>query len=247
MTLDFWTLGFQTVNVVILVWLLQHFFWRPVSAMIEERRSTTETALAEAKAAQDKAAAALDEVARTRAGFGTERAAILATAQAEAEQVRTATLDDATRKAADVAAMAKMSIDRDRAKAESAWSDGASKLAVDIAGRLAGRLVGGPVGTAFLEWLLTSIRALPDEVRRAAAADGATLEAVSAVPLDPAEQDHCRSLIGEAFGARPRITFRSDQALIAGFELHGPHFVVENSWRADLGKISQDIDHVSQR
>jgi len=29
MTIDWWTLGLQTVNVAILVWLLQRFFWRP--------------------------------------------------------------------------------------------------------------------------------------------------------------------------------------------------------------------------
>ena len=96
MTLDPWTLGFQTVNVVVLVWLLQHVFWRPVSAMIAERRSTTEAALARAKATQDKATAALDDVVRTRAGFGEERDAILATAHAEADKARATTLDDVT-------------------------------------------------------------------------------------------------------------------------------------------------------
>ena len=34
MTIDWWTLGIQAVNVVILVWLLGRFFWRPVAAMI---------------------------------------------------------------------------------------------------------------------------------------------------------------------------------------------------------------------
>ena len=39
MTIDWWTLGIQTVNVVILIWLLGRFFWRPVAAMIEQRRA----------------------------------------------------------------------------------------------------------------------------------------------------------------------------------------------------------------
>ena len=28
MTIDWWTLGLQTINVAILVWLLKRFFWR---------------------------------------------------------------------------------------------------------------------------------------------------------------------------------------------------------------------------
>ena len=73
------------------------------------------------------------------------------------------------------------------------------------------------------------------------AANNAALEAVSATPLDPADQERCRGLIGEAFGARPPIAFKTDPALIAGLELHGPHFVVRNSWRADLARILADL------
>ena len=31
MTFDWWTLGLQTVNILILVWLLQRFFWTPIA------------------------------------------------------------------------------------------------------------------------------------------------------------------------------------------------------------------------
>ena len=49
MTIDWWTLGIQTVNVVILIWLLERFFWRPVAAMIEQRRATAQRILDEAE------------------------------------------------------------------------------------------------------------------------------------------------------------------------------------------------------
>lgn len=241
MKIDWWTLGFQAVNVVILVWLLQRFFWRPVAAMIEQRRSTTEKALADAKAAQDKAAAALADVATTRAGFAREHDAILAAAHAEADTARKATLDDAAKEAAahTAAAQATLAIEHDAA--EAAWSGRASQLAVQIAGRLAARLQGAAVNTAFLDWLLSSIRALPAPARQAASAEVGGIEAVSAGPLEPAEQDRYRSLIAEAFGAKPQLTFKADPALIAGIELHGPHFALNNSWRADLGDILRDM------
>ena len=35
MTIDWWTLGLQAVNVAVLIWLLGRFFWKPVAAMIE--------------------------------------------------------------------------------------------------------------------------------------------------------------------------------------------------------------------
>ena len=62
---------------------------------------------------------------------------------------------------------------------EEAWSDRAAQLAVDIAGRLAARLHGDAVSTAFLDWLVRGYRALPPEPQRSVAA----LEAVSPAPL----------------------------------------------------------------
>ena len=247
MTIDWWTLGFQAVNVVILVWLLQRFFWRPVAAIIEQRRGATEKALADAKAAGDKAAAALADVATTRAGFAKEHDAILAAAHAEADTARKATLDDAAREAAAHTAAAQATLATEHDAAEAAWSDRASQLAVQIAGRLAARLQGAAVDTAFLDWLLSSIRALPAPARQAASNEAGGIEAVSAVQLETAEQDRYRSLIAKAFGAEPHLTFKADPGLIAGIELHGPHFALSNSWRADLGEIRKDIKNASGR
>src|SRR5271167_995647 len=99
MTIDWWTLGIQTVNVVILVWLLGRFFWRPVAGMIEQRRATAQRTLTEAEAKRSEATAALAEIARTRAGFAQEREAILTAAHEAAEQARTARLAEAAKAA----------------------------------------------------------------------------------------------------------------------------------------------------
>ncbi|MDB5415040.1 MAG: atpF [Rubritepida sp.] len=243
MTIDWWTLGIQTINVAILVWLLGRFFWRPVAAMIEQRRNVAQTMLKEAEAGQNKAAAALTDIEKTRAGFSAERDAILAAARDEAAKAATSRLAEEATAAAGREAAARAAIAQDRADAEKAWARSAASLATDIAGRLAGRLDGTAVRAAFLDWLLQGIRALPETVRQAAAAEGAGLLATTATPLDPAEQDRCRALIGEAFGSAVEIAFKVDPALIAGFELSGPHLEVANSWRADLARIQKDLAH----
>jgi F-type H+-transporting ATPase subunit b len=241
MTIDWWTLGIQAVNVVILIWLLARFFWRPVAAMIEQRRAKAQQIMAEAEAKRSQATAALAEIERTRAGFGSEREAIIATARQAAEQARTATLAAAAREAAALEASARVAIGKERDAAEAAWIERANRLAIEIAGRLVARLDGPAVSAAFLDWLLREIRELPANVRTAA--DGVVLEAISAAPIEPADQERYRKLIGEALGVHAQIDFKVDAALIAGLELHGPHFVVANSWRADLGRILADLAH----
>jgi F-type H+-transporting ATPase subunit b len=238
MTIDWWTLGIQTVNVAILVWLLQRFFWRPVAAMIESRRASTQAALADAETIRAKAESALKDIETTRAGFATEREAILTAAREAGTQARTKLLEDAAKAAAALETTAKTAIEKERQAAEAAWSDRSSHLAIDIAGRLASRLDGAAVRRSFLDWLIKAVGTLPDRDRQAT-----SLEAISAAPLDPAEQAIASSLIGKAFGGDLAIEFKTDPTLIAGLELRGPHLMVSNSWRADLAKIRADLTH----
>ena len=243
MAIDWWTLGIQTVNVMILMWLLQRFFWRPVSAMIDQRRAGIEAGLANAKTAQDKADAAMSGIAQTRAGFAKEHDAILAEAHHAAEQAKAQALAEAVRTDAARQEAGRAALAQEDADAQSAWSHRASQLALEIAGRLAARLKGPAVDAAFLDWLLASLRALPGRARQEAGS--AALQAVTASPIPTVDQDRIRVLIAEALGGHPVIAFSADPALIVGMELHGPHFSVANSWRADLDQILAGLQHAA--
>ena len=243
MTFDWWTLGLQTVNIVILVWLLQRFFWTPIANMIAERRAASQKALAEARAARDEAKTALADIDRTRGGFASERDKILADAGAESERASAAKLAEAAQQAAELIAAAKAGIVKDQDAAARAWASRSSDLAVDIAKRLSARLDGPAVRGVFLEWALAAIRALPDTARRAAAQSSVVMEATSATPLDPGEESRATQSIGAAFGAPVHIRFTTDPSLIEGLEIRADYLVVANSWRADLTQILAELAH----
>ncbi len=243
MTIDWWTLGLQTVNVVILVWLLRRFFWRPVAAMIEQRRVSAQQMLSAAVAKQHEADGVLAENQQARAGFSQEREAILTAAHADAERMRNTSLDETAKVTAAMQAAARSAIEKEQQAADHAWAERASHLAIDIAARLAARLDGAVVREAFLRWLLEAVRALPEPTRQGVASGAITIEAISATPLDPGEQERVRKQISDAFGADLAIDFKVEAALIVGLELHGPHLVMLNSWRADLAQILADLQH----
>ena len=90
MAIDWWTFGLQTVNVLILIWILSRFFWRPVAAMIERRRVQAQALLDDAQAARDAAAKSLAEAEKRSAGFAKERESILQQARGEAAEARRA-------------------------------------------------------------------------------------------------------------------------------------------------------------
>lgn len=245
MTIDGWTLGLQAVNVLILIWVLGRFFWRPMAAMIARRQATVRQALADAEAAKAGATAAAAEIERTRAGFAQEREAILDVARGEAARERAARVAEAQAQAATLVAAAQAQIEKDRAAFEQAWGDRAGQLAIDIARRLLALLGGESLQASFLERLLRELRALPGPARRVAA-DGEAIDVISAQPLGEAEQSRCRAAIVDTLQIGAPLNFTVDAALIAGLELHGAHVAVSNSWRADLDRIRQELLHEQQ-
>ena len=138
MTIDWWTLGFQAVNVAILIWILARFFWRPLAAMIEQRREAAGRILAEAEAKRAEAVAAAAEAVKARAGFAAEREAILAAARTAAEAESATRRAEADRRAGEIEAAARTAMAAEREGAERAFAERAARLALEIAGRLAG-------------------------------------------------------------------------------------------------------------
>jgi len=236
MTLDWPTLALQTINVLVLIWLLQKFFWRPVSGMIEQRRAAAQTMLDGAAKKRDEAQAAAAEIAATRAGFAQERQAILAAAAAEAAQHHAAALAAETVEIQAQETAARERLAAGQRTAEAAWRQQAGALAVDIAGKLAARLNGAAVQAAFLEWLAADLAA-----QHVPAGEPLTL--VSAAPLSPAEQAACAQRLATTLGTGPQLSFQADPSLIAGLELRGPTLLVRNSWRADLDRILAELAH----
>lgn len=246
MTIDWWTLGLQAVNVLVLVWLLGRFFWRPVADVIAQRRAAAQQLLAQAQAKDAAAQAALAEIEATRAGFARERDAVLAAAHEAAESQRATLLQQATREADALRAAARVDIEKASASAARDWAERSGALAVTIAQRLAARLDGAAVRAAFGDWLVAGLHALPPAQRASAAAGGAALEVTSAAPLSADEQQALRLRIAQALGTDPPIRFEVDPDLIAGLELRAPHLVVANSWRADLDRLLAELTDVAR-
>ncbi len=243
MTIDWWTLGLQTLNVMILLGLLQHFFWKPVAAMIAQRKALADKTVADRSALDRQAAQAEADAAKTRGGFAAERAALLTEAELEAGRARDTLLAQARTEAAAFQTAAKAAVQAGQDAARRAWSDRSNELGVEIAGRLVARLDGDTVQAAFLDWLVAAIAALPDQARKALADHAIALSVVGTTPLTEAAQAQATSRIGAAFGYRPQIAYTTDPALIAGLELHAPHLAVSNSWRADLADILESLGH----
>jgi F-type H+-transporting ATPase subunit b len=230
----------QTFNVLVLVWILSRFLFRPVVGIIEERRAATVKLLGDAEAAKKRAIAAGQVAEAETARLASWRDEALRSAAAEAEAQRAAALAAARAEADGLRAAVEAEMRGARASEAAAASDRAARLAVDIAGKLLQRLPDSARVDGFVEGLANALASLPVTSRDGIGpGEGARLTA--ARPLDEREVKSCREAFARALGRPLDFTIRLDPDLIAGLELETPHAVVRNSFRSDLNRIVEEL------
>lgn len=245
MTINWWTLGLQAVNFLILVWLLSRVFWRPVAAAIVSRQTAANTLLDNAKSSRTKADAELCAVTATREGLKTERVALLANAQAKAVTEAETILETATIEAESILTAAQRYSEHERDVTRASDQADAALLAVDIASKLLKRLDTITIQTSFSNLLGDAINRLSPEDKQALLSTEDGIDLISAHELDKVAKAAVTVAIGKVLGGEPSLNFLSDSNLIAGFELRTAHFALSNSWHSDLEAIQKDLKNAA--
>lgn len=241
MTIDWWTLGLQAANLLILMWLLSRVFWRPVAGAIAKRKETVQATLDAAKTAQAKADAALVEVTKTRKGIAAERNSILNAAKEEADAASKAMLAQAQEKIGKNTAAAQLALARDTEILRKKMATQAAELSIEIAEKLLKNLNASTVQTAFLDALVTGVKNMPPKDRTTLTDSTDGINLVSAADLEDVDKETIAKAITQALGTKQDIRFATDPDLIAGLEIHTPHFILHNSWQSDLARIQREM------
>ena len=77
MLIDWFTVGAQAINFIILVWLLKRFLYKPILDAVDAREKRVATELADADAKKAEAEKERDEFQHKNEEFDQQRAALL--------------------------------------------------------------------------------------------------------------------------------------------------------------------------
>ena len=240
MRIDWWTLGLQTVNVLILVGILARFLFRPVIAIMDERRAAAIKVMSDAEAEKSKAIAAREAAENESDRIAAARDAVLRQAAEDANAEREAALATAREEADQVRSAAETEMRWARAAEEAAASDRSARLAVDVAGKLMERLPEQARVDGFIDGLAKALASLPEASRDGFDA-GDVPKLTAPRPLTAAEAQSCHEAFTRALGRPVDFAVVVDPAVIAGLELGTPHAVVRNSFREDLKRIVEEL------
>lgn len=216
------TFAFEAINFLVLVWILQHFLYKPVMGSLAQRKSAIEASIEEART-RERAAADLQrqyeermsgwmaerEEARSRLGdeIAAERARLLTDLHSaiEAERERNRGLED--RRALEL----RLELER-QARASGA------RFASRLLSRLAGPELEDRIGQVVAEDLLHLPLEQANALRDTANADGA-VHITSAYPLAAEARRSLAQALELAIGRVVTCEFARDAELIAGFRI----------------------------
>jgi F-type H+-transporting ATPase subunit b len=244
MTIDWWTLFLQTVNFLLLVWLLQHFLYKPVRAVIERRRKLAEQSLLKAEATEQQASTAKASFEAKSAELEKEREGAAEAARQAAEAEAKTIIADARKQADKILAQARKAADDSRATALANLKQEIVETAVKIAETILRKTANNDLNEVFLSHILDEIGAL-DQADRARinadlASDGGGVEVATSMKLTKAERDTWTKTLREQLDLRRAPNFTTEPDLIGGAELRFPHAVVRFAWSDHL-KRAEDI------
>ncbi len=223
MEIDWSTFVLELLNFVVLVYLLKRFLYRPVLAVIEQRKAGIAKTLADAQA-QNADAEALRAKYEGRVGeweAERRRASDALGRELEAEKVRRLGEIDASvakeRERAEAAAA------REQATAARKLESEALEQGARFAGRLVAQLASPELETRLVALALGELERLPPERAAALTSGGAdaagTPVVASAFPLSPDDRRRVAAAVARLAPSAPEARFVEKPALVAGLDI----------------------------
>jgi F-type H+-transporting ATPase subunit b len=250
MLIDWFTVGAQALNFLILVWLMKRFLYHPVLNAIDAREKRIATELANAATTAADAQREGDDFRHKNETFDQQRAALLTKATADANSERDRLMADARTAATVSSAEQQEALRTDVENLHQAIARRTQQQVFAIARRTL-----QDVASASLEERTTAVftervRALNGSAKAALAAALETASAPalvrSAFDLPAAQRTAIQGALAETFASTIAIRYETAPELVSGIELSTNGQKVGWSIADYLSSLQQGVDAVVQ-
>jgi len=229
MLIDWFTVGAQTVNFLILVWLLKRFLYRPILHAIDERERRIAAELADADAKKAEAQKERDDFQHKNQIFDQQRAELFGQVASEAKAERQRLLNEARMAAEVLRNQCMETLKNDAHNLNQAISRQTQQEVFAIARKVLGDLASASLEAQLGEMFVRRLRELDGSAKTSlaealAVASGPVIVR-SAFELPIPQCAAIRQTLNEALAAETDIRFEVSADLISGIEL------VANGWK----------------
>ena len=243
MEFDLWTFGLQTVNFIVLVWLLKVFLYSPVMAAIARRQAENAQAMENAQQAEKRAQNKIEGLNAKYEEIDEERKQILADARIAESRAYDKLIQQGREEVDKLRDLAKKDIEREYHKAEIQMRQGASDLAITLARHILSESRLDDLNGMFLKKIVSHFQSItPAEFNNIEdhLADG-EVNIITAEKLDVKGQKLWSNTIDNVFKKEMNFTFSVDASLIAGANIQFPNGLISFNWRDTLDEIKATL------
>ena len=223
MLIDWFTVGAQALNFLILVWLMKRFLYKPILHAIDEREKRIAAELANADAKKAEAQKERDEFQHKNEEFDQQRAALLSKATDEAQAERQRLLDEARKAAEALSSKRQEALRNEEHTLHQAIRQRTQQEVFAIARKALTDLATTSLEERLGEVFTRRLREMDGKAKEGlgAALKTASDPAVVRSTFDlPAEQRAAiQNALNETFSAEIRVRFETAPDLISGIEL----------------------------
>ena len=223
MLIDWFTVGAQALNFIILVWLLKRFLYKPILNAIDAREKRIATELADADAKKAEAQKERDEFQHKNEAFDQQRAALLSKATEEAKAERQRLLGEARVAADALSAKRQETLRNDVRNLSKAISRRTQQEVFAIARKALMDLATTSLEERLVEVFTRRLGEMDGQAKAGlaetlkTASDPALLRSAFDLPVE--QRAAIRNALNETCSAEIQIRFETAPDLISGIEL----------------------------
>jgi F-type H+-transporting ATPase subunit b len=223
MLIDWFTVGAQALNFLILVWLLRRFLYKPIRTAIDAREKRIADALADAAARQTEAQQQRDELQARNKAFDEQRGALLDKAAAEGKAARDLLIAEARSASDSLRARQASALQGDRSRLCKDLSRLAAEEVFAITRKTLAELATASVEERMSEMFSSRLRTMSAAAKQAMAtalrgqAGPALLR--SRFELPAAQRAAIQNALNESFAADIQLRFETVPDALCGIEL----------------------------
>lgn len=224
MLIDWFTVGAQVINFLVLVWLLKRFLYRPILDAIDAREQRISAELADADAKRAEARQERETFQQKNQAFEEQREALLAQATDAAKSERQRLLDEVRQAADALRAKRQEALQQEAEQLNQALLSRTQREVFAIARKTLADLAGASLEARLVDVFIERLGAMDGEAHAVIAeALKTTSEQAgrvrSAFELPAAQQAVIQAAINSAFETEVAVQFESGPDLVGGIEL----------------------------
>jgi F-type H+-transporting ATPase subunit b len=242
MKFNFWTLLFQLINFIVLLFILRRILYKPVREIMEKRRGLIEQKVRDAERMENEAKALKSRYDVEMNGLEEQKARLLDKMQREVGEERTKLMTGAREDALSIAARGKAQLQAEKQALEAEIKEHVLESVSIFSSNLMRDVVDETLNEALFRKFIKELeRWGPELVQKKGQEETMEVELTAAHPLSDGDLERARESLQRYTAREVTVIGAADPALIAGVRMKAGDDVFDASIAGQIAAVKEKL------